>query len=101
MNHKELVELMAREPSRSLFEDWFIEWTGCDPDRLNCELEWEAFQEGHRTAQAALQAIPDAGWVVVPEEPTGAMLQAGNRPWLDGENEKAIYKAMIAEANKP
>lgn len=31
-------------------------------------------------------------------EPTGEMLQAGNRVWLDGGNERQIFEAMIDAA---
>lgn len=43
-----------------------------------------------RKADAAIKAVLDAL-----KEPTGEMLQAGNRVWLDGGNERQIFQAML------
>ncbi len=77
---------------------------------------WEAYQPAARAAiEAYKAALADAGMVIVPEEPTEAMLDSGGRersplaPRMDGPNipgqtfrYKAgdIWKAMIAEARK-
>ena len=62
-------------------------------------------------AQAALKAIEDAGLVIVPREPTDAMLDAGFAILTDKEitredgsvhivdgDEEAVYTAMISAA---
>lgn len=45
------------------------------------------------TAQAALDAISEAGFVIVPKEPTEAMIEAGG-PW-GAKYASEAYKAMI------
>ena len=51
-------------------------------------------------AQAALQAIVDAGFAVVPFEPTHDMTGAVLEPCEDRRELVKAYKAMIAEAVK-
>ncbi len=62
--------------------------------------EWDDLPSGIKevfrsAARRELTAYRDAGYAIAPAEPTGEVLQAGNRVWLDGGNEGQIYKAMI------
>jgi hypothetical protein len=82
-----LIEAMARGIAR---ED------ESDPDAV-CLLTGEP---QHRSwewcAQAALQAITDAGYAVVPVEPTEAMIEVAIRRCVSGDElYGSIYKAMI------
>ena len=54
---------------------------------------WDAFRAGWQAAKA--QAVPD-GFVVVPKEPTKAMLIAADNCEIDGKvTAHNIYKAML------
>lgn len=64
-----------------------------------------------RAAQAALTAITEAGFSIVPNEPTEAMIDAGCAAYwpisefvtgslTNGERTTQCYRAMIAAANK-
>lgn len=77
MNRDELIEAMTRALMAGLVEPKH-------GDRID--------------AQAALQAIEDAGFAVVPVEPTEAMITAGAKPvpvLADNFIAKQVYKAMI------
>ena len=52
-------------------------------------------------AEDALAAIKQAGWVVVPAEPTEAMDNAGSLPYSLDEGHNAVYRAMIEASNAP
>ena len=55
-----------------------------------------------RCADAALAAIKQAGLVVVPAEPTEAMISAGLPiADLDSGHPEDIYRAMIEASNAP
>lgn len=46
-------------------------------------------------------ALRDAGYAIVPREPTTDMLLAGAKTWTDedcGEHEQTIYRAMLSVA---
>jgi len=65
-------------------------------------------KEDHRdAAQAALQAITDAGFAVVPLEPTDKLIENGQEAYepnceygLDNEDLGLTYKAMIQAAQE-
>jgi len=59
--------------------------------------------EGYpRNADAALAAIKQAGFVVVPAEPTEAMISAGLPiADLDSGHPEDIYRAMLEVSNAP
>jgi len=52
----------------------------------------------HRRAEKALKAINEAGFVVVPKEPTEAMKHIGHVCLIDNCISTEIYKAMIGAA---
>lgn len=81
------------------------------------EVDPEAFEQGwndkmlwaEQTADSILSALKDAGWVVVPREPTKAMLEVGCFGYdtdpgatIDGALEAARinYRSMLAAAAK-
>ena len=54
-------------------------------DYKSGRFEWEEYDAGTRAAylegaRSVLRAIEDAGYVVMPKEPTDAMMFAGARP---------------------
>lgn len=62
-----------------------------EPDASNA-----AQIEGHAARRRLSLADADAAIAAVLEAmPTGDMLQAGNRVWLDGGNERQIFDAML------
>lgn len=94
-----LVEAIARaiEPC------WFGETDGKHP-LDNFPDQHKVYQHAARTsAQAALTAITEAGYAVVPVEPTKAMQRDGGqeyamthqRPNIAEANARAIYRAML------
>lgn len=62
--------------------------------------KWMSFDIAKELARAALTAIEAAGYVVVPREPTEAMLNAGyaTNDYHEAPPEK-MWQAMIAAAN--
>ena len=78
---------------------------GCDPE-FNGQRSKECAQLCHN-ARAALTAQPDHsaqskvpdGYVLVPAEPTAAMLEAGY--FTDHAANRGVYKAMLAAAPAP
>jgi hypothetical protein len=77
----------------------------CDHPQCDCDFECERFEKSVESrkydATAALAALEQAGYAIVPREPTEAMLKAGG-DWLarisDG-SEREIYKAMLAASS--
>ena len=65
------VEIKERV-ARALYDH---EW--CEPDMPDWEQNHDAQDPYRDNASAALRAIADAGFVIVPREPTEAMLAAG------------------------
>jgi hypothetical protein len=64
----EILETMARALCYRLNED------GGFTDRATCESRWRDYLS---EIEAALTALADAGYVVVPREPTDTMVRAG------------------------
>lgn len=93
-----LIEAIAR----AIEPDWFGEVDGKHP-LDNYPLQHEAYQTRARAyAQAALTAITEAGYAVVPVEPDDAMICAGIIERQDQATPEAwslatanIYRAMI------
>ena len=86
------------DKEREAFEDWIKNedpFVGND-DNQDCiwakKYMWQAWQ-------AKAQAVPE-GFVVVPKEPTEAMVEAGKDSSECGGWPDEIYKAMI-EAQEP
>jgi hypothetical protein len=96
---------MTDKRERDEFDKWLAlpVAAGDDPapwvDSLACDAAWQAWQ-----ARAAL-AAHDAGWVLVPKEPTSEQLAAAQKDW----NRKTfqtpmttafrdLYLAMLAAA---
>lgn len=48
------------------------------------------YARSRHAADAAIAAVLEAL-----KEPSGEMLQAGNRVWLDGGNDRQIFQAML------
>ena len=86
MNKTELIETMAKAIYLWGCEDFPSEWMML-PNTYKAEL--------HDQAKAALSAIEDAGFVVVPKEPTEGLLQTFDDTLLR-MIAGPIYKAMIA-----
>lgn len=84
------IEIMARAMCIS---------GGFSPDdRMpNDGPRWRYYVPG---IQAALSALHEAGFVVVPVEPTEAMIEAGRWPAED-DGPLACYRAMIQAAQVP
>lgn len=59
----------------------------------------EPFRSGwlSNLATAAISALTDAGFAVVPVEPTETMLSAGQEAWLNdpARRSSTLYRAMI------
>ncbi|MEQ8226704.1 MAG: hypothetical protein RIA64_01360 [Rhodospirillales bacterium] len=77
----DLVEMMDDEVDRILFE-WGFNYSGLSK----------------QITEAALQALNDAGYAVVPREPTKEMIKDAEnasrwRMWP--EDSRAVYRAMI------
>jgi len=96
-----LIEVLARDHSGRVFDQFF-----CDPHRSPerraqwIEKTWKAYMP---EARAALTAIREAGYAVVPVEPTEKMLEAGWRilpDMLGGDAPGEVYRAMIAAAQE-
>lgn len=67
-------------------------------------LKGGADETGMRGMRAALKAAEDAGYVLVPKEPTGEMNSAGFKHACDhwvGQDVPKMYRAMLAAAPKP
>ena len=63
---------------------------------------WDSFHENDQavlieTWGTTLEIITQAGMVVVPREPTEAMIKAGRMVSMDQSMEREIYRAMIGE----
>ena len=93
MNREQIIETMAR----GMFD-------ACPPLRLTGEpIPWDDQKSFtpmncRADAVAALSALEAAGMVVVPVEPTDAMLEAGA---FRDEYSGAVYAAMVKAALDP
>ena len=59
--------------------------------------ELSDFEDHREAAQAALQALSEAGYVVVPKEPTEAMIEAERAlHGYSGDRTASAYRAMIS-----
>ncbi|WP_335956581.1 hypothetical protein [Acinetobacter bereziniae] len=86
---------MEISKEREVFEKWAFRnsggWAPFGKSNEGCyynsklQFAWEAWKE---------QATPE-GFVLVPKEPTGAMLKQGSCQKLVGGSTAEIYKAMI------
>jgi hypothetical protein len=43
--------------------------------------QWDGYQPYNRLAKLAVAALEAAGFLIVPKEPTDAMIEAGNKPF--------------------
>lgn len=89
-----IVELMARAEAQRMG----CAWSGmCDADNTECDCR--------ANIRATLTALQDAGYAIVPVEPTDDMMAAVDcvgekRKWLSGRAWEAGYRAMIAATPK-
>lgn len=91
--------------ARKLCDDTLKRW------RSPFGVKAEPWREFIPAAQAALTAITEAGFSIVPNEPTEAMIDAGCAAYwpigefvtgslTNGERTTQCYRAMITAANK-
>lgn len=105
----DIVEIMARGMAIEDAKKWGLVqpwWPGeAEPKDDYFTLTDLQAQKYRWRAQAALQALEGAGYVVVPAEPTEGMERAYGREVAEARLKdvlcpKIAYKAMIAEARK-
>ena len=77
------------------------------------QMSWETRARAlRRMVERALSELPQDGYVVVPREPSEAMIRDGHAAagvwrasddacWLSAEDAVAAYRAMIAASEKP
>lgn len=97
----DVVEAMALAAMRAVVAQDFMMDAGAV---TGTKIDWldQSETDFMPVAQAALEAIRSAGYVVVPAEPTEAMVSAGAQDFSGDLVTKRgaidIYRAMIAEA---
>jgi hypothetical protein len=88
-------EKAVRDPMRNELEKLLH-------DYLDFNIETDGLAQRTREAIAALQSqvLNTDGWVMVPVEPTGPMLEAGIEEMIRIDAPEPIYKAMLSAAQK-
>ena len=89
------IEVMARGVAKQRAVR-MAEACGVDPSRIT---DFTIDARDREDAQAAHAALEAAGRVVVPKEPTEAMVQAAWRYQPKHPNPSEAYRAMIEEAS--
>jgi hypothetical protein len=78
----------------------------CKASDHGCPWGWANTAQFYRYTDAALAAIKDAGYAVVPVDPTEAMVlvtqhsSVGKSPVLSERMTKEVYKAMLEAAKE-
>ena len=101
-----MIEIERREiVARAISMNLKRQWDGNKLTPHDCPESWTATGGVMRLdeiAEAALTALQEAGYVIVPREPTEAMLEAGTKDVEEQFNAavhpvaSSVYRAMIS-----